>query len=86
MTLGTGKSQVMQANNISGPKEMLLGLSRPGGSGPLAARWALFNWARRGVGVQFPDLALGRNPLYQVLGRNLGKISSFDDTRRTQFL
>ncbi|CAJ1388569.1 unnamed protein product [Effrenium voratum] len=56
---------VMQANNISGPKEMLLGLSRPGGSGPLAARWALFNWV--GVSPSGACQLAGGDPLTEGL-------------------
>ena len=57
---------VMQASNIGGPKEMLLGLSRPSqGSGPLAANWSLFNWV--GVSKSGAAMLAGGDPIAEGL-------------------
>ena len=57
---------VMQENKISGPKEMLLGLSRPNqGTGSQAANWSLFNWV--GVSKSGAAMLAGGDPIAEGL-------------------
>lgn len=57
---------VMQKHGISGPKEMLLGLSRPTAmEGNMPSRWALFNWV--GVSKSGAATLAGGDPVTEGL-------------------
>ena len=56
---------VMQKHGISGPKEMLLGLSRPAMEGNMPSRWALFNWV--GVSKSGAATLAGGDPVTEGL-------------------
>ena len=57
---------VMEENRLGGPKDMLLGLSRPSPvAGSMAASWSLFNWV--GVSKSGAAMMAGGDPLAEGL-------------------